>query len=292
MESDLNCICFPKLANYSGAIVKCKNCKSEMHEECYNEFNNEIFENFICFICQMTIYHPYLQCIDLIVNPFKLPKREKLEIYHKFQLTFDDLNNLRNNEKILYFTFSRLKLKSEQKSLFFEFVNSTFIIFFNERRIFMESNDFIPIPFHLINSKDNTLHIISVEAIQKPIIFLMFLGKNLEIEDLAKTICSRNFFTLLQYKNKIDEKIKNENSFLLPLIDPFTFKIIDIPCRGRLCQHVTCFDLINYLIVNKTSREERFRWKCPLCGELAFWNELDVDLHILNLLKVLFYFNI
>jgi hypothetical protein len=45
---------------------------------------------------------------------------------------------------------------------------------------------------------------------------------------------------------------------------PLTRFLPDLPVRGSLCQHIQCFDLKPYLIVQEKTKTNR--WRCPLCS--------------------------
>lgn len=71
------------------------------------------------------------------------------------------------------------------------------------------------------------------------------------------------------------------NELTLSIVCPFTMALIKTPVRGKLCRHIECFDLDNYLI----SRPQKKRgeppnadsWKCPHCNGDARPTELVVD---------------
>ena len=41
---------------------------------------------------------------------------------------------------------------------------------------------------------------------------------------------------------------------------------IEIPVRGVNCDHLQCFDLESYLLMNYNSN----KWKCPICGKPCY----------------------
>ena len=54
---------------------------------------------------------------------------------------------------------------------------------------------------------------------------------------------------------------------------PLTRFLPDLPVRGIFCQHIQCFDLKPFLIVQE--RMKTNRWRCPLCGNRVL--EMVVD---------------
>lgn len=56
---------------------------------------------------------------------------------------------------------------------------------------------------------------------------------------------------------------------------------MQIPTRTKSCNHLQCFDLMNYLMMN----EKRPSWKCPNCPANAHYDNLVVDEYFMDLLK-------
>ena len=42
----------------------------------------------------------------------------------------------------------------------------------------------------------------------------------------------------------------------------YTNTLISVAGRGKLCNHFQCFDLLNFLTMNKSLSSS---WKCPIC---------------------------
>ena len=53
------------------------------------------------------------------------------------------------------------------------------------------------------------------------------------------------------------------------------------PVRGFLCQHLQCFDLAPFVVLQEAALVNR--WRCPICGQPAF--KLAVDLHMEKVLQ-------
>lgn len=52
---------------------------------------------------------------------------------------------------------------------------------------------------------------------------------------------------------------------------------IEVPCRGRSCLHLQCYDLAGYLLVTKNTKAFNTRWKCPECHLYVRPDELVID---------------
>lgn len=53
------------------------------------------------------------------------------------------------------------------------------------------------------------------------------------------------------------------------------------PTRGHNCKHLQCFDLENFLYLNR----ERSQWNCPICSLPIPFNMLELDQHQINILQ-------
>ena len=68
---------------------------------------------------------------------------------------------------------------------------------------------------------------------------------------------------------------------------PLSKKRMVIPCRPYLCNHLQCFDLATYVMMNqqsgKSGTDRQGRTVCPVCGEKVFFGDIDVYfLDVLN----------
>jgi hypothetical protein len=65
------------------------------------------------------------------------------------------------------------------------------------------------------------------------------------------------------------------------LLCPVGQGFIEIPVRSKLCNHVQCFDLETYLVLNKNTNS----WKCPICSCSATIDHLFVDDYMFSILR-------
>mmetsp|Transcript_133303 Transcript_133303/g.259529 ORF Transcript_133303/g.259529 Transcript_133303/m.259529 type:complete len:586 (-) Transcript_133303:174-1931(-) len=62
-----------------------------------------------------------------------------------------------------------------------------------------------------------------------------------------------------------DEEIMCLTSDMLRLRCPITMDRVQVPVRGKDCQHVQCFSLEAYISSNRQMRAFNNRWRCPVC---------------------------
>ena len=77
-----------------------------------------------------------------------------------------------------------------------------------------------------------------------------------------------------------DEEVQS-NSIKFTLKCPLSMQNLRIPARGTHCPHIQCFDLENYVALQKSSRVNR--WKCPICKGFVY--EIIVDAFIAQIVE-------
>ncbi|ORE11925.1 zf-MIZ-domain-containing protein [Rhizopus microsporus var. microsporus] len=81
-----------------------------------------------------------------------------------------------------------------------------------------------------------------------------------------------------------DEIAIEQKTLRVSLKCPITLTRIKIPAKGIKCKHIDCFDLHDYLLLNKM---ERPMWTCPHCNDVVTSEQLGYDLFFEGLLKTL-----
>nr|XP_050034257.1 E3 SUMO-protein ligase PIAS2-like [Dermacentor andersoni] len=109
----------------------------------------------------------------------------------------------------------------------------------------------------------------------------VFLVRKLSVatilSGLQQQSTQRASLTRAMIKKKMQRRANCDDvavtSFRVPLTCPLSRARMSVPCRGRACKHLECFDASNYLQIN----ERRPAWTCPLCGQQAAFSSLVVD---------------
>jgi len=78
---------------------------------------------------------------------------------------------------------------------------------------------------------------------------------------------SRELITSLREAEDRSEKegVECSSPWCQSLLCPLTRDRIRVPARGRLCAHLSCFDLEAYITISGSTIFHR-RWLCPICG--------------------------
>eukprot|EP00003_Mantamonas_plastica_P029073 TRINITY_DN683_c0_g1_i13.p1 TRINITY_DN683_c0_g1~~TRINITY_DN683_c0_g1_i13.p1 ORF type:complete len:629 (-),score=169.83 TRINITY_DN683_c0_g1_i13:311-2167(-) len=97
------------------------------------------------------------------------------------------------------------------------------------------------------------------------------VGARKNLEKARSTFISRFFGEDDGADDEDGFMIDNDGS--LSLLCPLTMTRMSTPVRGSACQHYACFDLVNYIQVNKLSR----KFECPVCNKKTYTANLQVD---------------
>ncbi len=86
-------------------------------------------------------------------------------------------------------------------------------------------------------------------------------------------------------QNDNDDITVDNDTLSASLICPISHSIIQIPARFTDCQHVSCFDFVSYLRINKNKISN---FKCPICPKTkSDLINLIIDKKFLCILKSL-----
>uniref|UniRef100_A0A8K9X461 Protein inhibitor of activated STAT, 4b n=1 Tax=Oncorhynchus mykiss TaxID=8022 RepID=A0A8K9X461_ONCMY len=100
----------------------------------------------------------------------------------------------------------------------------------------------------------------------------VYLVKVLSPSDLLSQLKSQSVESLTFCRQRIQEKLRfnpecevTTTGLQVSLICPLGKMRLSVPCRGRKCGHLQCFDGTLYLQMN----EKRPTWTCPVCHKLV-----------------------
>jgi len=76
------------------------------------------------------------------------------------------------------------------------------------------------------------------------------------------------------------EEIEEVDS-LVSLKCPLSLERYEFPARGKNCAHLACFNLETFLMFSQQSGV----WQCPVCSKPLPWEDLEVDLNMLSVIR-------
>jgi hypothetical protein len=80
--------------------------------------------------------------------------------------------------------------------------------------------------------------------------------------------------------DEVEEGIEEVDS-LVSLKCPLSLERYEFPARGKHCAHLPCFNLETFLMFSQQSGV----WQCPVCYKPLPWEDLEVDLNMLSVIR-------
>lgn len=136
-----------------------------------------------------------------------------------------------------------------------------------------------PAPFNQIGRIEGHPDLVSARY---PFVFVNYIQKLPPLYDSPATFVDGFFKSISAALNEI---VSNRSPASFPLnspecntnnssfIDPISHSPILCPGRGVSCNHMQCFDLHEFLLLNSNVDN----WKCPICGSILTYEDLRFD---------------
>lgn len=90
--------------------------------------------------------------------------------------------------------------------------------------------------------------------------------------------------SLLAKKRTVGEEVACLAPDTVKLVCPVTMERLKMPVRGEECQHLRCFGLEAYLMINQQMRAFNNRWVCPVCTLVLRPPDLVVDSYVMQIM--------
>ena len=272
-------------------LFVCIRCKNSFHISCYDNPTIQILNNSItCIHCRLEIIEPYWSLSsDYLVVPQILPMNNPVDLCFKIGIPAKDTEVIPKDSKVVIFC---TKLKSTMtNNFFYEWPSENFEIFLNGIPIAYEIYTFAYIDllyFIEIQERDGQcqLKIVCKEKLPFNAVIGVAVAQTVEYKEIAKEIAHKNKLSMEESKRKYDELRQNDLEFSvgISIKDPMSSFTLYMPARGLYCDHISCFDLMNFLNFNKTNYNNS-RWKCPLCKSVLNITEIVIDLYLYKIVK-------
>lgn len=224
--------------------------------------------------------NPFIQIADILIPPYLLPQHHSFEQFMKFALTFPQIIDIRNGFKSLHFIVFDLNRNRD----FFDWPISPFFFWLNSHQIDIKPRKYGEISDKFL--KNTNEFSLACANPPKKAVFMLFLGVKQEIPAIIELILHKpqTLGSLQAYKNSFYSKYEKNSP--ISIKDPLSGQILMNPCKGNYCQHCECFELESFLKSNESiETEEKFKWRCPICKEKVFWNEIDLDLYMKEIIS-------
>ena len=285
------CLCRKNASTPTSAPIDDKNqfvcikCKNRFHISCYDNPTIQILNNTItCIPCRLEICEPYWSLHSTYpLSPQILAAHQPVDL--SYSLSIPNIEKISEYSKLVIFC---TKLKSTiANNFYFEWPSDKFEIILNgeplEYNIYTFAYFDLP---RLSKDKKFDLKIRYKEPLQSTSVIGVALAKSVELKELAKEVARKNRLNIEAAKKKYEDLKQTDFEFLsgISIRDPLTSFLLYMPVRGFNCEHISCFDLMNFLRFHKTNYHSS-RWKCPLCKTTLNITELVIDLHLYKILK-------
>ncbi|KAF8822363.1 MIZ/SP-RING zinc finger domain-containing protein [Cardiosporidium cionae] len=298
MHAGRICLCGqqPSLQNHPKSniqdLIFCQDCKNGFHHSCYG-WEDSVKEFFCCW-CRMKNIDPFFSMED-IFHCCKLDTP-----WHNFKIDGRASRQWRAQNKEVFVTCHRVN----QRHIFHEWPQAL-AISVNENK---EAEIAIPtwehkrrdFPFRMttfLKVGFNRVDITWKNYDTSPGVFVLFtcLCNPVSLDHLVKKVMENGPSELELARNRVMKIVNNpptdeeveclEVSRRIKLTCPVIFTRMELPCRGRNCTHLQCYDLNGFLQITRNMRAYKMRWKCPVCSFYVRPKDLIIDKYVLYLLR-------
>ena len=286
-------------------LIKCENCNFYQHKNCINPLNKSY--PYLCPICQLSLFDPYLKIKFHFEIPSIIINKTQGNFSYKFNIK-DEIFNMNPPFKGDFLVLRCLKLTEDgfciewpDKIELYLNKNEKMIYSVNQKgdKFKRQINEQITFPFFNGQSKENHFNRFpgkvndffnlngeneirikfksGEDNYNKYIISLDYIHYNNNINDIIKDV------KFIENKEELKNLTKNKSDIMeekIEFIDPISgTDIIEIPARGWKCNHLSCFDLKNYFLM----QNESSRFCCPLCNKKV--GQIYIDGNILKIIE-------
>ncbi|OMJ94676.1 hypothetical protein SteCoe_2009 [Stentor coeruleus] len=281
-DRNLKCICEKTNKNN---LILCRACNKKQHISCMGSLS--MLKFYECTACMISKMNPADEVLDFLVFPYMIGQQT---IRKSFNYTENLKNEVFSSKSGIEIQFRCIKLQRPGYCMSWPNKADLYINNVSVRKFKPSSSS------SLSKRKDTALDLSTIFKIGVNEIWMI---KDLDNEIYALAVVKVHKLTneeilkkmsaISMLKDKsiefIKAKFSDDNeikscSIRLNLKCPYTLKTITIPARGKDCSHLSCFDLITFIDIQKY---ENYSWKCPICKGLAY--EVYVDKYFEEILN-------
>lgn len=279
-DRNLKCICEKTTGNN---LIMCRTCKKKQHLSCMG--NLSMLKLYECMACMIAKMNPADEVLDFLVFPYMIGLQP---IRKSFNYTESLKNEVFSGKSGIEIQFRCIKLQRPGYCMSWPnkaelYINNMPVRKFKQPSSMHKRKDTaldLSTVFKIgvneiwmVKDSDSDIYALAVVKVHK-----------LTSEEILKKMSATSMLKdksieFIKAKFSDDNEIKS-CSIRLNLKCPYTLRTINIPARGKDCSHLSCFDLITFIDIQKY---ENFSWKCPICKNLAY--EIYVDKYFEEILN-------
>lgn len=280
----MDCYCKPQSEGCEDGIVKCLNCKVEVHSKCYQVA--DINRPFFCEVCILMMHEPLIGTEAGLVEAYITYDEIKNGIFKAtIQLEPMQVKRLTDNELFInVFVVTPGMLEAEDKLIDMFMGGKSHRITMGHYNLLSWSNLRPHYKQYQLPKKNIdfpcSFAISPFEGYRRLIITLAIKLNRDEIYKYVKTKTTKSLgnqtisptlerIINLSKGRQVPEKIS--------MLCPLTMTLMKWPGKGMLCKHARFFCVKNYLDMNLKNNSPNFKWRCSVCKARVFYNELFID---------------
>ena len=287
-QSLLHCICISE----RGAAIMCTKCEKYQHVSCMGA--NASTVPYFCPRCIMMKLNP-LDCpIEMVLPPWRLREYNGNQLQTRFMVLNSELMEYVHSGRGGYQIQMRC-IRLDGKTQYMTWPSKGYLTVNWKIAMRFEVSD----NPNAKKRKDEQLNITKIVNVGKNPIGVYFLNETqtyaaavflvyMKTEELLiREIKSNDTMSVENSKEFIlktlragDEEIQSD-SIKFSLKCPISMCFLETPVRGINCKHIQCFNLEQYINLQRTFKVNR--WKCPICKEFVY--DMVVDLFIAQIVE-------
>lgn len=254
-----------------GCIV-CVKCSNGFHKPCMGR--STLLVPFLCPLCQLRTIEPYEPVLEVYLPPYSTASLAHNSVQKQFIFTEEMRKKLLEEGSKRLVQMRALRL--DEEGFVYRWPKECTILL-NGKSVVTYTQ---PPASSSRRRKDSSLCLSSLaigyntamvmkQREEDQYVFGVFLVETQTPEALFRRYSTEKVLSLDEGKAFVSSHACSDSEVTAslcrtPLKCPLTRFLPDLPVRGSLCQHIQCFDLKPYLIVQEKVKANR--WRCPLCS--------------------------
>ena len=269
---------------YVTRSLTCIECKQMQHQNCVDE--RKMAELYFCPNCILNKSSPFEPVIEILVRPTKFNEihsksllNEIKEVTFYFsrsteQEIFDSDGKLQIQSRCIKMSNKKLEYKWPQNG--FLLINNRIAFRLNKSSEIVQSKN-ISKPVNittLITEGENSVSLVVLNTSKDYFMSIVVIKKMNKAElmaDIKEIHLVKRTSSSLSICKAVNQKGLNKHRVSLNHLS--TDQLIQIPVKGKYCEHIECFDAELFLdsIINSC----QIRWICPICTHFIMNLRID-----------------
>ena len=254
------CLCTDKVAAPSD-LIKCIKCGNSQHKECIGRL--VAMQEYHCPQCQLQSIEPFDKVVLTVVPATRVSANSRM-IFR-----YSDGENIDKKLQLRCVLFDENGFRQRWPKDCMVVLNKRLVEDFGQ----IASNETkkrirdYPLTVNGLNSDgENQIAVLSKKD-PDLYAFGLFHVDSVSPESLISTLCTGELSEtegkkFVSTHMPVCDEVYADTYYQV-LRCPLSLLLPDLPVRGQYCQHIQCFDLATYIVLQQADHSRR--WKCPMC---------------------------